>query len=70
MFYGPAKPLYSTPRKIIKQRLEKDEHGGVTVETVRLRDRVETLVIKHDDPDFHFLVEYFLKNMVRPKVSN
>lgn len=41
------------------EQLLKDDRNGVMVSTVKLHDKVETLVKKHDDPDFYFLVDYF-----------
>lgn len=55
----PLKSLKDIPHPFKIEQLLGDDRNGFMVSTVKLHDRVETLVKKHDDPDFHFVVDYF-----------
>lgn len=62
MFWNIAQPPWyfkSVTDSLKIEQLLKDDRNGFMVSTTKLHDRVETLVKKHDDPDFHFLVAYF-----------
>ena len=61
-FFSIYEPLKSFQKDINHLKIEqllRDDRNGFMVSTVKLHDRVETLVKKHDDPDFHFVVDYF-----------